>query len=52
MVSFTGDKVYWGPALKWVDDAGQELWSVNFVVGDEEETYVIDGGPGLKPYRS
>ncbi|MGH3430478.1 MAG: hypothetical protein ACRDQZ_23405 [Mycobacteriales bacterium] len=32
-------------ALKYVDDAGQELWSVNVVVGDEDETFVDKSVP-------
>jgi hypothetical protein len=33
----------------WADPKGNDLWSVNVVVGDESETFV-SGGPVLTPY--
>jgi hypothetical protein len=34
---------------KWTDHAGNEMWSINVVVGDEENTFV-EGGVALIPY--
>ena len=33
----------------WVDPSGNELWSVNVVVGDDNDTYVADNHR-LRPY--
>ncbi len=30
---------------KFADDAGNQLWSVNIVVGDEDQTYISDSIP-------
>lgn len=35
----------------WVDASGNELWSVNVVVGDDNHTYV-DDNHRLRPYRT
>lgn len=39
---------FYGSALLWNDTNGNEFWSANLVVGDEDETY-IDSIP-LKPW--
>jgi hypothetical protein len=49
LVSFLSEKRYVEPA-KWVDCAGNELWSVNVVIGDDEATFVGESLP-LIPYR-
>ena len=36
-------------AAKFVDPSGNEMWTVNLVVGDEDETF-IEGGPPLNRY--
>jgi hypothetical protein len=44
LIRFTGTKVYSGPAMKVMDGAGNEMWSINFVIGDEAHVYVRDVG--------
>jgi hypothetical protein len=36
-------------ARKIIDDSGNEMWSINVVVGDDENTFV-EGGVKLNPY--
>jgi hypothetical protein len=50
LVSFTGGEEYCGPPQRFVDPAGKQVWSLSFVVADEDNTYVIDGGPGINKY--
>jgi hypothetical protein len=35
---------------KWLDDAGNEMWSINVVVGDEDSTFVSNS-VSLYPYN-
>jgi hypothetical protein len=48
LVSFKGERQYCTSA-KWLDDAGIELWSVNIVVGDDENTFTDQSIP-IFPY--
>lgn len=41
LVQFTGERRYVA-AAPFTDSSGNEMWSVNVVVGDDEETFVID----------
>ncbi len=48
LLSFFGEKQFIGVA-HFTDPSGNEMWSVNVVVGDEDETYVTDT-PAINPY--
>jgi hypothetical protein len=48
LVSFKGERRYCASA-KWLDDAGIEFWSVNIVVGDDENTFINQSFP-IFPY--
>jgi hypothetical protein len=48
LVSFKDGPQYC-TSLKFTDDAGNELWSVNIVVGDEDNTFLSDSVP-IFPY--
>jgi len=37
-------------AAPFVDSAGNDMWSINVVVGDEDGTF-IEGGLPIEPYR-
>ena len=41
LIRFRGDRRYVA-ARPWTDAAGNDMWSVNVVVGDEDEMYVSD----------
>lgn len=41
LMQFTGERRYVA-AAPLTDSSGNEMWSVNVVVGDDEETFVID----------
>ena len=41
LVQFTGERRYVA-AAPLTDSSGNDMWSVNVVVGDDEETFVID----------
>ena len=45
LVSFEDGAVSYCASDKYVDNAGQELWSVNIVVGVDQDTYVRDTVP-------
>ncbi len=49
LVSFRTAEPTYCDARVFIDDAGHRLWSVNIVVGDEEETF-IEGSVPLFPY--
>jgi hypothetical protein len=49
LLTFGGEKRYCG-ARPMTDASGNDMWSVNVVVGDEEELYVTVSGP-LRPYQ-
>ena len=44
----TREKTYLD-ARQFVDPSGNDLWSVNLVVGDEDDTFVV-GGPRFNAY--
>jgi hypothetical protein len=48
LVSFRSGESYCD-AARFIDDGGNEVWSVNIVVGDDEQTY-IDNSVPLFPY--
>jgi hypothetical protein len=41
LLEFTGERRH-VHAIKITDAAGQEMWSVNVVVGDERNTFVVE----------
>jgi hypothetical protein len=49
LIAFTSSKRY-VQAEKFVDESGNEMWSVNVVVGDTEETFVNEAMLPLRPY--
>lgn len=48
LLEFISDKKFLGANI-WKDASGNEMWSVNVVVGDEDQVYVEDYVP-LKRY--
>jgi len=48
-VSFVEDGQQHCTALKFTDDAGNEVWSLNVVVGDEERSFLARSIP-IFPY--
>ena len=49
LVSFRNTGSTYCTASIWLDDGGNQLWSVNIVVGDEDQTY-IDNSIPIFPY--
>jgi hypothetical protein len=49
LVAFTSSKRY-VQAEKFIDESGNEMWSVNVVVGDSDETFVNEPVLPLRPY--
>jgi hypothetical protein len=45
LVSFEAGAESYCASDKYVDNAGQELWSVNIVVGVDQQTFVRDTVP-------
>lgn len=49
LVSFRAAAAHYCTAALFTDEAGNRFWSVNIVVGDDEETYIADSVP-VFPY--
>jgi hypothetical protein len=49
LVAFMSSKRY-VQAEKFVDESGNEMWSVNVVVGDSDDTFVNEAVLPLRPY--
>jgi hypothetical protein len=50
LLRFTSDRRYVA-SRPWIDGSGNEMWSVNVVVGDDAATYVEDRHR-LRPYAA
>jgi len=50
LLRFKPGKERYLSAAPFVDPTGNDIWSINVVVGDEDDTF-IEGGLPLEPYR-
>jgi hypothetical protein len=50
LLRFKPGKARYVDAVPIVDSAGNEMWSINVMVGNDDDTF-IEGGQPLQPYK-